>query len=149
MQRIEIDSTKSLKPGDRIELHYTLSGPDWAWYKATLIAMIESRAMGHENFVIKSSRFDGDKFILTIDIIQPPQKVAEVQEAGIVTTASIIAAAAVVIGGISWLLLDKVYQLTDSPGGQVAVAGVGLGVGAIGIAALAFVLIMLFRGVKG
>jgi len=62
-----------------------------------------------------------DKLILTFHILEPRKPTPEIQQAGIGTAAVI---AVIVVGGglFAWLALDKVYKISSTPAGQVALA---------------------------
>lgn len=141
MIKTEIDRDESLKPGDRIEMHFKAFGPSWVYLRASelaiLIWQLEQKNPDYELLGWKSS---GDKLILTFLIKGQVETGPPVQQAGIGTPLII---AAIVIGGglFTWLSLDKVYKITDSPAGKVALVGTG----SVGIAALIIAVFLLLR----
>jgi len=140
LQKVEISNTKALNPGDRIEMHFKTSG--MVWLQATQIAMIEWRLSDRKDFVIiNNSLPDKNRVIFTIEIRKPPEAEAEMQTAGVGLTAGIIGAVIIGAGVVAWLTLDKVYQLTESTAGKIAVGGTGIGIAAAGIAALLFLIL--------
>jgi len=135
MTRVEIDKNKVLVPGDRIEMHFKTSG--LVWLQAAQIALIEERVKNRSDWqIISNSLPANNRVIFTIEIIQPPEP--GLQTAGVGVTAAIIGTVIVAAGVVSWLTLDKVEQIMESPAGQVAVAGSGVGMAALGIAALLY-----------
>jgi len=75
---------------------------------------------------------------LTFKIKEPREPTPQVQQAGIGTAAVI---AVIVIGGglFAWLSLDKIYKISSTPAGQVALAGTGM----FGIAVVVIVIMVL------
>ena len=135
MVKVEIDKNKVLVPGDRIEMHFKTSG--LVWLQAAQIALIEERVKNRSDWqIISNSLPANNRVIFTIEIIQPPEP--GLQRAGVGVTAAIIGTVIVAAGVVSWLTLDKVEQIMESPAGQVAVAGSGVGMAALGIAALLY-----------
>jgi len=135
MQRVEIDKNKVLIPGDRIEMHFKTSG--LVWLQAAQIALIEERVKNRPGWQIISNTLPANnRVIFTIEIIEPSEP--GLQTAGVGVTAAIIGTVIVAAGVVSWLTLDKVEQIMESPAGQIAVAGSGVGMAALGIAALLY-----------
>lgn len=127
MQKVEIDKDKPLQPGDLIEMHFKSVGG--TWIKASHIALIELRLAGRSDFeIISSGTGQGPDVSFTIRINETNP---------VALTAAIIGAVIIGAGVIAWLTLDKVYQIIESPAGQVGVAGVGV------FAAAAAILIIL------
>lgn len=115
MQKVEIDKNKPLEPGDLIEMHFKTFGG--TWLKSAQIALIEWRLEGWPYFQIISWTLpDPHTWIVEIRI----KKTNPVS-----VTAAIIAGVIIAAGAIAWLTLDKVYQILESPAGQVGVAGFG------------------------
>jgi len=131
--REEIDINKSLVPGDIIELHFRSVG--MAWLRAAQIAVIEYQLSKEDHWeIIRSNLLDHKRVIFTVRI----KKVNPV-----IVTAAVISAAIMGVGFVAWLTLDKVYQIVDSPGGQIA----SIGLGSLGIVA-AIVLVLALLGKK-
>ena len=125
--REEIDINKTLSPGDMIELHFNSVG--LTWVRAAQIAAIEYQLANEEHWEIIRSNLIGHKsviFTVRVKSINP-----------VIVTAAVIAAAIMGVGFVAWLTLDKVYQIVESPGGEIATVGLG----ALGIAAVIFVLL--------
>lgn len=115
MQKVEISQDKPLEPGDLIEIHFRTVGG--TWIKASHIALIEYRLAGRSDFEIISSGVPDDHslyFEIRIKKTNP-----------VVVTAAVIASAIIAAGVVAWLTLDKVYQIMESPAGQIGVAGFG------------------------
>lgn len=149
MLRTEIDRNEPLNPGDKIEMEFKCLGPGWLYLRAAELAVLKY-TLDKKNPYWELTAWDSttysDKLILEFLIKEPPEEqMGQVQQAGIVTPLII---AAIVIGGglFTWLSLDKIYKITDSPAGKVALAGSGsLGIGILIIA----VLLLLNRFRKG
>ncbi len=127
MLRTEIDKDEPLYPGDVIEMHFKTFGPDWIYFRAAELAVLKWR-MSEKNPDYELIAWDHtthkDKLILTFRILEPRESTPEIQQAGVGMAAII---AVIVIGGglFTWLALDKVYKISSSPAGQVALAGTG------------------------
>lgn len=139
MLRTEISTDEPLYPGDKIEMEFKYLGPDWLYLRAAELAALQWRLQqANPDWELESWQSTGDKLILEFLIKQPPADVPpEFQQAAVVTTAAIIAV--IVLGGglFTWLCLDKVYKITESPAGKVALAGTGsLGIGVLVIAVI-------------
>ena len=137
----EIDAGKWLLPGDRIRLEFKSIG--LTWIKATQIALIERRLEGRADFTIKSVGTPVDqptKLTFTIDVKggQPPGGVLAV--APVIITAAAIGGVIVATGIVYKLTLEKSFLMVgetiQSPAGQVAIGGMGIGLAAAGIVAL-------------
>jgi len=116
MQKVEIDKNKPLEPGDLIEMHFRTFGG--TWLKSAHIALIEWQLEGRSDFqIIKSTIPDPHTLIFTIRIKKTNP---------VALTAAAIAAVIIAAGVVAWLTLDKVYQIMESPAGQVGVAGFGV-----------------------
>lgn len=143
MIRTEIDKNEPLFPGDEIEMHFKAWGPNWVYLRASELAILKWR-LSQKNPDYELINWQappaGDKLILTFRIKEPRELEPQVQQAGVGTAAVI---AVIVIGGglFAWLCLDKVYRITDSPAGKVALAGTG----SLGIAALIVAALLLLR----
>lgn len=137
MLRTEIDRDEPLQPGDVIEMHFKAFGPNWIYLRASeLSILIWQLERKNPDYELLSHENPGDELILTFRIKEQVISGPQMQQAGIGTAAVI---AAIVIGGglFTWLSLDKVYKITESPAGQVALAGTGsLGIGVLVIAVL-------------
>ena len=130
MQRIEIDKDKPLNPGDRIEMHFNSVG--MVWIKATQIALIELRLKGKPEFEILYSSIPTKSTVVFGVEIKKTNPV--------VVTAAVIAGAIVAAGLMTWLTLDKVYQLIESPAGKAIVGGTVFSFAALAVAALLMIL---------
>ncbi len=144
MLKTEIDRNEPLNPGDVIEMHFKFLGPNWVYLHAAELAILEWQ-LKQKNPYWKLNSWDStsdvNKLILEFLIKEPPvDEAPQVQKAGFVTP--LIIAAIVVGGGLfAWLSLDKIYKITSSPAGKVALAGTG----AFGIAILVIVVLALLR----
>jgi len=120
MLRTEIDLNEQLFPGDEIEMHFKVFGPSWTYLRAAELAMLihrlEQKRPEWELTAWDSTTYT-DRLVLTFRILQTNP---------VVVTAAIIAA--IVVGGglFAWLALDKVYKISSTPAGQVALAGPSL-----------------------
>lgn len=140
LQRVEIDKDKKLLPGDIIEMHFRTTG--MVYIQAAQIGLIEWRLSGRKDFsIIRNSLPENNRVIFTVEILKPEDEKPGLQTAGI-TGAQIAAAIfAVAVFGIFYLSLEKIYQIMESPAGKAAVAGAGIGLAALGIAALLLILL--------
>lgn len=130
-EKIEISINKPLNPGDRIEMHFLTT--DMFWITAVQIALIESRLENREDFrILNHSLPEYNKVIFTIEVLKTNP---------VIVTAAVIGAAIIGAGIITWLVLDKVYEIVESPAGTVALAGTG----SLGIAALFIAVLLLLR----
>ncbi len=117
MLRTEIDKDEPLQPGDVIEMQFKAYGPNWLYLQAAELALLkwqlEQKKPGYE---LINWQAPGDKLILTFRILKTNP---------VLITAAIIGA--IIIGGglVSWLVLDKVYKISSTPGAQVALASTG------------------------
>lgn len=115
MQKIEIDKNKSLEPGDLIEMHFKTFGG--TWLNAGHIAFIEWNLAGRKDFTIISDRIpDSHTLIFEIRINKTNP---------VLLTAAIIGGIIIAAGLVAWLTFDKVYQILESPAGQIGVVGFG------------------------
>jgi len=113
MEKVEIDKNKPLNPGDVIELHFSTLG--MVWLKAAQIALIDNRLSAREDFTILSWSTPGiTNVIFTVRVNKTNP---------VVVTAAVIGAAIIGAGVVAWLMLDKVYQITESPTGKVMAGG--------------------------
>ena len=126
MLREEISKDEPLFPGDVIEMHFKAFGPNWIYLRAAELALLQWRLeQKNPDWELVSWQAPGDKLILTFKILEPREPTPQVQQAAIGTAAVI---AVIVIGGglFAWLCLDKVYKISSTPAGQVALAGSSL-----------------------
>lgn len=141
MIRTEIDRNEPLMPGDKIEMHFKAFGPNWIYLRASELALLEWRLrLKNPDYELLDWQNPGDELILTFRIKDSEVVGPQIQQANIGTAAVI---AAIVIGGglFAWLSLDKIYKITDSPAGKVALAGTG----SLGIAALIVAVLLVLR----
>lgn len=143
MIRTEIDKDEPLFPGDKIEMHFKPFGPAWVYLRASELALLKwqlSEKNPDWELIAWDSVTDPDKLILTFRILGPAVSEPPIQHAGVGMGAVI---AAIVIGGglFAWLSLDKIYKITDSPAGKVALVGTG----SLGIAAAVVAVLLLLR----
>lgn len=125
MLREEISKDEPLFPGDVIEMHFKAFGPNWIYLRAAELAVLQWRLeQKNPDWELVSWQAPGDKLILTFKILEPREPTPQVQQAAVGTAAVI---AVIVIGGglFAWLCLDKIYRISSSPAGQVALAGTG------------------------
>lgn len=116
MQKVEISKNKQLEPGDLIELHFRTVGGTWV--KAAHLGIIEYRLAGFPYFeIISWTILDEHSLCFEIRIKKTNP---------VLVTAAVIGTIIIGTGVIAWLTLDKVYQIMESPGGQVGVAGFGI-----------------------
>lgn len=137
--KTEIGQDDALQVGDVIEMHYrVIGGVDSPYVRAVQLALIENRLKDCPEYQVLSIENLQAEVIFTIRIAEPPAPELPTQQAGLAT--GIIIAAIVIGGGLfAWLSLDTIYKITASPAGQVAMFGVG----GLGIAAAAVVLLMV------
>jgi hypothetical protein len=142
MVKTEIDKDEPLYPGDKIEMHFTYLGPNWVYLHAAELALLEwTLKQKNPYWEMLSWQSLEDKLILEFLIKEPPAELeVPVQKASFVT-AAIIAAIVLGAGLFTWLSLDKIYKITESPAGQVALAGTG----SIGIVILVIAVLLLIR----
>lgn len=126
MERVEISTTKALSPGDLIEMHFKTIG--LAWLKAAQIALIEWNLQGREGFEILSWQIPNPNAVIF------KVKIKKTNPA--VITAAVIGAAIIGAGVVAWLILDKVYQIVETPAGKIGFAGFGLATAAAVVAAV-------------
>ena len=122
----EISKDTPLFPGDVIEMHFKAFGPNWIYLRAAELAILRYRLeQKNPDYELVSWQAPGDKLILTFKILEPREPTPQVQQAAIGTAAVI---AVIVIGGglFAWLSLDKIYRISSTPAGQVALAGSSL-----------------------
>ena len=125
MLRTEIDKDEPLFPGDVIEMQFKTWGPDWIYLRAAELAVLKWR-MEKKNPDYEMTAWDSttypNRLIMTFKILESRESTPEIQQAGIGTAAVI---AVIVIGGgrFAWLSLDKIYKISRTPAGQVALVG--------------------------
>jgi len=126
MTKIEISKDKPLSPGDLIEMQFRTYGG--SWLRAAQLALIEKKLEGRGDFQVLSWTLiatNGVAFKIKILKSNP-----------VILTAGIIGGIIIASGVVAWLTLDKVYQIMESPAGQIGVAGTGLLAAAAAIAAI-------------
>lgn len=130
IQKIEIAPEKPLLPGDLIEIHFKTYGG--TFLKSAQIALIDKRLENQPGFRILSwSIPDPHSLVFEIRILKTnPVPIAVIVIAGLIIS----------IGIISWLVLDKSYQIIESPSGKIAAGGVGL----LAIVAAIIIVVSLF-----
>ena len=137
-ERVEINKSKPLNPGDIIELEFKTAGK--TWIPSIQIAMIEWKLARRDDWAILSNSLPvAGRITFKVLIKNKYPDEPELQRAGVGVTAIMIGSAIVAVGLVSWLTLDKVYQLVekmDTPAGKVAMAGIG----SVGIAILIYVI---------
>lgn len=149
MQRIEIDKNKKLNPGDVVELEFKTLGD--VWFPAAQIAMIEAALANRTDWeIISNTLVVAGRITFTVLIKKYEPEGSWLQPAGtelqsslvfttIAVTAATIGASICAVGLVTWLVLDKVYQIVE----ESEVAAVGIG--AAGIALLIYVLIQFWK----
>ena len=146
MLRDLIDKDEPLYPGDVIEMHFKAFGPNWVYLRAAELAIIKWRLeqTNPDYRLIDWSVPKGEKLILTFKILEPREPTPQIQQAGIGTAAVI---AVIVVGGglFAWLSLDKIYKISSSPAGQVALAGTGA-VGMVFVAIVGYLVLSRYFG---
>ena len=134
-EKKEIDVNKPLNPGDVIEMHFRTFGG--SYMTATLLAIIDYRLEGQKGFRVGRWTIPGPhSVIFTVRVLETNP---------ILETAAIIAAMIIGVGVVAWLTLDKVYQLVESPAGQIGIGGFGI---LAAVAAVAIILSLLQTGKK-
>jgi len=104
MLRTEIGINEQLFPGETIEMHFKVYGPNWTYLRAAELSMLIYR-LERKNPDWELTAWDSttypNKLVLTFKILKSNP---------VVVTAAIIAA--IVIGGglFAWLALDKVTK---------------------------------------
>ncbi|KKN29778.1 hypothetical protein LCGC14_0840760 [marine sediment metagenome] len=142
MLRTEIDKDEPLFPGDEIEMHFKAFGPAWVYLRASELAILKWQlSEKHPDYRLMAWQDVGDELILTFRILEPAVSEPQVYQAGIITTAAVIGAVVIGAGLFAWLSLDKIYKITDSPAGKLALAGTG----SLGVAALVVAVLLLLR----
>lgn len=125
--RVEIGPDTPFVEGDIIEMQFAALGSvEWSYFRALQYAIIEKTLKNkYPNFTILSSSNTETGFTMRFRVDSlPPADPYAIQQSSVVTAA--IVAAAIIGGGIfTYLALDKVYRIVDSPAGQVALAGTG------------------------
>ena len=143
MLKTEIDKDEPLQPGDVIEMYFKVFG-GWLYLRAAELAVLKWQ-LGKKNPDWKMTAWDSttypDMLVLTFEILEPVVTEMPVQQAGIITTAAVIGAVVIGAGLFAWLSLDKIYKITDSPAGKIALAGTG----SLGVAALIIAMLLLLR----
>ena len=139
MFKTEIDRNEPLFPGDKIEMHFKYFGPGWLYLRAAELAAVKWTLEQKNPYweLLSWQTTPDDMLVLEFLIKEPPtESPVQVQQAGIVT-GLIIATTVLGAGLFTWLSLDKIYKITESAAGKVALAGTGsLGIGLMVIALL-------------
>ena len=153
MKKIEIDKEKPLNPGDRIELHF--KSTSMAWIKAAQIALIDNRLDNRKDFEILSFETPVDQpTLIKCRVEVKDEKLQEtddpeLQRAGFGMNCLAVATVIIATGVVYKLTFEKSFlivpetakELIETPTGKVAVAGAGIGIAALGVAAvLAYIL---------
>lgn len=127
---VEIDPEKPLQAGDTIKLHYRTVGG--VYVKAAQLAIIEYTVRNNELFsIINTEDTEKNKIIFQV----------RVKKSNPVVVTALVITAAICFSSIAvTFVLEKVEQLVESPGGQVAAAGLG----GLGVAAAAMAIAFLF-----
>jgi len=144
MLRTEIDKNEPLFPGDVIEMQFKAYGPNWKYLRAAELAVIKWRLeQTNPDYRLLSWQVN-DLLILKFRILGPLKPTPQIQQAAIGTAAVI---AVIVIGGglFAWLSLDKIYKISSSPAGQVALAGTGA-VGMVFVAIVGYLILSRYYG---
>lgn len=141
MLKTEISKDDPLFPGDKIEMRFKFLGPSWVYVHAAELALLEWQLRRkHPLWEMTSwdSTSDPERLFLKFTIKGPPaDEQPQVMQASVVT--GLIIAATVIGGGVfMWLSFEAIYKITESPAGQVALAGTG----AAGFAILIIALIL-------
>lgn len=144
MLRTEIDKDEPLYPGDEIEMHFKVFGPAWVYLRASELAVLKwqlSKKNPDWELIAWDSINYPDKLVLTFQILERPVVSGpQIQKAGVITTAAVIGAVVIGVELFAWLVLDKIYKISESPAGKIALAGTGsLGIAALIVAALLLV----------
>ena len=137
MLRTEIDKDEPLQPGDVIEMQFKAYGPNWLYVRAAELALLKWRLeQTQPGYELISWSVPGDKLLLTFRILKTNP---------VVITAAVIAV--IVIGGglVGWLVLDKVYKISSTPGAQVALAGTGA-LGMVFVAIVGYLVLSRYYG---
>ncbi len=134
MEKIKISEDTPLKPGDEIEIHAKRFG--FGIIKDMFGAITEARLRSNPRYDVYDWKIGDDVAIYKVRIKEPA---GEVYKAGIITPGIIIAA----IWGVSLMFVSiTVYKVVDQPAGKAALVGVG----GLGIAAAALILLKSFKG---
>lgn len=153
--KTEITKDAQLVPGDVIELHFAISA--LTWVRATELAVIEDKLKSDPRYWLKSSSYlpydNPTEAVYTIQIVQPPADQVAHYEAGVSPAMIIGAVLAISIPLIFYLTAGKIYKITETltqtPEGKMVLAGTGIGIGALGIGILVFVVFMVIGKFKG
>lgn len=142
----EIQSTDEVKQGDRLRFTYTTVG--MTYIQAAQLAIVEARLRSKGFNVINEETTD-KKIIVECTFEPAISTEPQMQQAGIVSGAVIIAAATAVAGLVLWLLIDKIEKwttvtgttirdtiqsATSTPAGQALLTGGGVFIAGLGIA---------------
>lgn len=144
MLKTKISKDDPLLPGDEVELHFRFKGPNWVYLHAAEMALLEWK-LKQKNPYWEMTRWDStsdpEKLILHYRVLGSlPEQIPQVAKASIVT--GVVIAAAVIGGGVfMWLSFEAIYKITESPAGQIALAGTG----SAGIAVLVIAVILALR----
>lgn len=118
--KVPIKPDDTVQPGDKLELNFNLTGPDWLWSKAIQGAMIENRlAKKYPNFKVLSWSWSNNDYRLTIEVqvIEPqPAQPGETQEANIGAVVTAVAISAAILGTmlVYWFTQDTTYKIVET-----------------------------------
>ncbi len=141
MIKKEISKDTQLAPGSIVEIKFDFLPGDWIYWRATQSAyLIDAAKRKYTNFEYIGDTITTESIFIKFKVSDQIQ--VTMQQAGV--TGVIIAAA--ILGGsiFVYFAFDKIYliteELTNSPGGQLALAGMGsIGIGLL-IVAIIFLL---------
>jgi len=122
-EKVKIDNNAPLQVGDVIEMDFSIYGP--TWLRAAELAIFEEHIKNNPRYYLVNWSIDDSAgtLAMTIKIIEPQPVPGQVQQAGVITAAAIIAAAAAILGIFYWLSLDGTYKLVQTPAVQAASYG--------------------------
>jgi hypothetical protein len=140
----EISQDEPFKIGDLIEMTFKIPGSaNWAWLRAAALYTIEARLKDkYPNLVIKNWSNKEEGITIRFEVVEQSafQQIAQAS----VATGAIVAAAIIGGGLFVYLSLDKLYKISQTPAGKIAMAGAG----SLGIGVLILVLVFIFGKFK-
>jgi len=138
---IRVQNEDHVQVGDILEYHFTAFGG--TIIGAVQLAIIESRLTKDPKLQLISTSHDGKTIKIKVRVTKQVEQEMQVQQAGFISVAVVTAILLSIFGAVVWLSLEGVYkvshevrEITESPAGQVAMAGGGTLALAAGIAAL-------------